>query len=416
MRTLHPLSLLVLLVTSMADTLPLPTQAPDANAVVLPPPTGKFPVGTTSWRLVDEKRVETYSDGEQRHVQVIAWYPTNNAARGERAPYLRSGFPEVRTFAALRRLPESSFDYVAGTQTSAILDAAPRTNQRFPLLIFSHGYTAIASSYTALLEDLASHGYAVLSIVHPYEAMAATLADGRIVRMVDEKNQIRQGIRAVFGEWAKEDETMAAVTAAATVDEQLALMRGYLTTLKSTNVALDRWVSDTRLVLDRLPTPTSGAGGQLATRLDLSRVGIFGHSMGGVTAAAVCAVDARCKAGLNLDGIPQYGTLIDAKLSQPFLMVYSDRKGRVGASDVIYRRAAARYLRVDMAETLHNDFSDMVLWRGPLATGPMFGAAPPERTIASTRRIVREYFDEVLRGVPSPLLSHKETVAGVRVH
>ena len=91
--------------------------------------------------------------------------------------------------------------------------------------------------------------------------------------------------------------------------------------------------------------------------------------MGGVTAAQFCVQDRRCRAGLNLDGIPQYGSMIDTPIGRPFLMVYSAREGRLGASDVIYSRSAKPYVRVDVDETLHNDFSDMVLWGGPLG-GP----------------------------------------------
>ena len=111
-----------------------------------------------------------------------------------------------------------------------------------------------------------------------------------------------------------------------------------------------------------------------------------------VTAAAFCAVERRCQAALNLDGIPQYGALIDTPMNRPFTMVYSARTGRLGANDVIYRRAARPYQRVDVADTLHLDFSDMILWGGPLASR-MFGKLPPERAVAVTRQIVREYFE-----------------------
>src|SRR6185369_11971610 len=155
--------------------------------------------------------------------------------------------------------------------------------------------------------------------------------------------------------------TMAAVTRAADEDEQRRLLRGYLAGLRNTDVALRRWVDDTKLVLDRLPAlPRETAAGRLAASLDLTRLGAFGHSMGGVTSAQFCVDDRRCRAGLNLDGIPQYGTMIDSSMPRPFLMVYSERPGRAGASDPIYRRAAHPYYRVDVHGTRHLDFSDMV--------------------------------------------------------
>jgi hypothetical protein len=246
--------------------------------------------------------------------------------------------------------------------------------------------------------------------------MAATLADGRVVTLLDDNKQMRKGIRDVLSEWGKEDEIMAAVTRANGEAEALTLMRGYLDAIPMTTAMLKRWVEDTTLVLNRLTVLPAGHAARLAARLDMSRLGAFGHSMGGVTAADFCARDRRCRAGLNLDGIPQYGTLIDTPPGRAFLMVYSGREGRLGASDVIYRRASRPYRRVDVAGTLHNAFSDMVLWGGPLAGRPMFGTLPGDQAVTITRQIVREYFDQELLGRQSQLLSGSTSIPGVRVH
>ena len=403
-RTFGVMTMLAALAAARMMAASAQTVAP--TAVALPEPTGRFPVATTSWRLTDRSRPETFAgDGEFRQVEVLAWYPAT-AGRGAVAPYLREGLPEVRAFAKLFG-SETAFDMLERVRTHAELDAPPAAApNKFPLLIFSHGYTGVPSSYTALLEDLASHGFAVLSIVHPYEATAATLADGRVVSMNGKDGALLQGIQDVFAEWGSEDETMAAVTRATDDAEQVRLLRKYLSGLHHTGVALRRWVDDTKLVIERLPslsTPT--AGGRLAARLDLDHMGVFGHSMGGVTAAQFCVEDGRCKAGLNLDGIPQYGTMIDASMPRPFAMVYSARPGRAGASDTIYRRAAHPYLRLDVRDTRHLDFSDMVFWGGPLRERPVLGAIAPARAAEITAAIVRQYFDQELRGQRSPLLA-----------
>ena len=384
-----------------------------ASGAVLPPafelpsPTGRYPVGTTSWRLTDRSRPETFSaPGAFRQVEVLAWYPAA-AARGRApAPYLREGLDEVRGFAKLFGV-ETAFDGVEGVRTHAELDAVPAaTPRKLPVLLFSHGYTGMPSSYTALVEDLASHGYAVLSIVHPYEASVATLADGHVVSMHDKDGKFLQGIQDVLAEWGPEDETMAAVTRATDDAEQMRLLRGYIEGLHHTGVALRRWVDDTKLVVDRLASlPSRSPAGQLAARLDLGRLGVLGHSMGGVTAGQFCLEDRRCRAGLNLDGSPQSGTMIDRAMPRPFLMVYSARPGRGGASDAIYRRAAHPYYRIDVRDTGHLEFSDMPFWGGPLRERPVLGAMAPARAIEITRTIVREYFDQELSGLRSPLLS-----------
>jgi predicted dienelactone hydrolase len=307
------------------------------------------------------------------------------------------------------------FDSVAVVETHSYVDRPVASDSAtYPVLLFSHGYTAPASAYTALLEDLASHGYVVLSIVHPYESVAARLQFGQIVTMLDSAGAIRRGVLDVAAEWAEEDSAMARVTRAADDAEKLRILRAYFVGLVNTRAALDRWVRDTKIVLDKLPTlsPTS-MGREVAQRVDLSRVGVFGHSMGGVVAGQFCVEDRRCRAGLNLDGIPQSGTMVDTTMPAPFLMVYSGRPGRLGANDVLYRRAASVYYRVDVDSTRHLDFSDMPMWGGPLSGPAGHGSITPERAVEATRMVVREYFDQELRGKPSALVAGRLRIRGV---
>lgn len=377
----------------------------------LPAPTGKSPIGTTRWVVTDTSRQETFATGP-RQVEVIAWYPAV-ASVAATAPYIRDGMEEVLSFARLAKLG-NAYDGLAAVKTHAVLDAMPAASPaRFPVIVFSHGYTGLPSSHTSLFEDLASHGWAVLSVVHPYEATGSMLADGTVITFLNEKGTMHQGIMDVLNEWGPENGTMEKVTAATDDAEKQKLLRGYLATLKNTDAVVKRWVLDTRLVLDRLPK--DAAAGRLAARLDPSRLGAAGHSMGGVTAGQFCVEDRRCKAGLNLDGIPQYGTMIDTPMPAPFLMVYSGRAGRAGASDIIYRGSASKYYRVDVTGTLHIDFSDMNFWGGPLRQRGAFGAIAPVRASEVTRAIVREFFGQEILGQKSDLLSGQQQWDGVTV-
>src|SRR5262245_916386 len=183
-----------------------------STPIALPKPTGPFPVATTTWRVTDPARKETFTTaGDARQVEVLAWYPAAAPRRtGALAPYLREGLPEVRTFATALRGSPSAFDALEKVGTHAEVDAAPRVGARkLPVLIFSAGYTGVPSSHTALLEDLASHGYAVLNVVHPYEETAATLTDGRVVTMLTGAGTMLPGLSEVFSEWRAEDDTMA---------------------------------------------------------------------------------------------------------------------------------------------------------------------------------------------------------------
>ena len=383
----------------------------------LPAPTGPHAVGTTSWRLLDAERPETLGPATgQRQVEVLAWYPAASTARGQTAPYLRAGAAESDTLAGAVA-GGAVFDGVASVRTHAVLDAVPlETSGKLPVLLFSASLTGIASAHTALLEDLASFGYAVLQVVHPYETAAATLLDGRIVTTSDATGAPLSAVREIVAEWSTEEATLATVAARGDDAEQLRLLREYLGGLERTNVALRRWVDDARLVLDQLPRlPRESSAGRLAARLDTRRVGVFGHSFGGAAAGELCLEERRCRAVLNLDGVPQYGAMAERRLGKPLLMLYSARPARTGANDPIYRRSASPYFRADARDTLHLDFTDLGLWGGPLRERGMVGAIDPERATEITRTLVREFFDQELLERRSPLLAGDQSLEGVAV-
>jgi pimeloyl-ACP methyl ester carboxylesterase len=385
------------------------------SPVTLPVPEGPLAIGRTRLVLTDKNRTDPF-DRQPRRIEVVAWYPAAPDVRSAQpAEYFTNGLEEIRAFATLFG-DRTSMDDLAAVRTHATIDPPPRTERRkFPLLLFSHGYTSVPASSTALLEDLASHGYVVLSIVHPYEATASAIGDGAVATMLDESGKFRQPIRAVFEEWENEDRVLTRVTSAADDAERLRLIRAYLDDLNRTTAALHRWVNDARAVVSQLSDlPRDSMLRRVIAASDAARFGVFGHSMGGVMAGEFCLTEPRCAAVLNLDGSPQYGSMIDRQLGRPLLMVYSARRGRAGASDVVYKRAALPYYRVDVADTLHLDFTDMVVWpalRAKNATGAIDG----NRAIAITRAIVREFFDLQLRSRRSALLAGDRQLAGVEV-
>jgi predicted dienelactone hydrolase len=389
------------------------TQAQVPAPFELPAPTGKSPVGTARWVVSDPSRNETFAPGK-REIEVIAWYPAAAPSLSP-APYIRDGMEEVLSFARLAKLGDA-FNGLQSVKTHATLNAAPAaTSEKFPVIVFQHGYTGLPSSHTALMEDLASHGWAVLHVVHPYEATGAMMANGYVATFTNEKNAMRPQIMDVLNEWAAEGATMDKVTAATDDAEKEKLLRGYLGTLKNTNEVVKRWVLDTKYALDHLPSQGNGVVARIVGKFDLSRLGAAGHSMGGVASGQFCVEDRRCLAGLNLDGIPQYGAMIDTQMPAPFLMVYSSRPGRAGASDLIYRRSASKYYRVDVKDTLHLDFTDMNFWGGPLRQRGAYGKIDPARAAEITRMVVREFFAQEILKQPSAFLSGKQPMADVTV-
>jgi predicted dienelactone hydrolase len=368
--------------------------------MILPSPTGRWPVGTTTL------------PADNRGITIHAWYPAESGT-GTRAPYLR----DAPALDELRRVNPglASRLLVEGVTTRALLDAPFATlDGGIPVLVFSHGYLGLPGDYTALMEDLASHGYAVFSITHPLETAATTIGGGRVALAFGATGP-NDLTRAVLGEWRDEDSVSAAVTGAVNAAAAERTLRGFLGRIPKSAEALERWVEDTRVAVDRIAELTrAGSGSPFAGRLDLARLGAFGHSMGGITSAAYCARDPRCKAALNLDGSPQYGDLIDRPGTRPFLMVYAARPGRIGVSDLVYGRSAAAW-RAVITGALHLNFGDFQYRHGALRFADALGPLSPERSTAIVHRLVREWFDEQLSGRRSELLSGTSSFAELEV-
>jgi predicted dienelactone hydrolase len=141
--------------------------------------------------------------------------------------------------------------------------------------------------------DLASHGYVVVGFDAPYRTWAVVFPDGRVMRRTPEN-----------------DPELCE-------DQALAQQAGCV------NKVLTAWTADIAFVLDRLERlNTSDSSGKFTGRLDMTRVGVFGHSFGGATAAQFCHDDSRCKAGIDVDGQP-FGSVIQEGLHQPFMFLMS---------------------------------------------------------------------------------------------
>jgi hypothetical protein len=164
-------------------------------------------------------------------------------------------------------------------------------------------------------------------------------------------------------------------------------------------------------VLDQLERlNTSDASGKFTGRLDMTRVGVFGHSFGGAQAAQFCHEDARCKAGIDVDG-RLFGSVVQAGLHQPFMFLLSDHGD---SSDPVSRQIWANIqsiydrlppdgrLRIEIRGANHFLFSDdgallkSRVVRGVLRVFGKLGIGG-RRQLAVTAYCVRRFFDAYLK-------------------
>ncbi|GAA2892873.1 alpha/beta hydrolase [Nonomuraea rubra] len=332
---------------------------PPSGPATLPAPTGEHPVGTTVLHLKDTSRPDPWNlDAGARELKVTLWYPAEERG-GPRAPYMSAKESEL----VLKGLRSANVppDTLSRTRTNAVADAEP-AGRELPLVLLSPGFTKPVSTLTSLAEDLASRGYVVAGIDHPYESYATTLADGTVAECLACDSDTDPG----FG----------------------------------TGVARIR-AADASFVLDRLPSAWDGSA-----VLDRSRIAMAGQSIGGASALAAMVRDPRLRAGINLDG-STYARIPKSGFSRPFLFVGAPEHVP-GGRDPSWERdwklltGWKRWIVVTGAD--HQSFTDGPLLQGSLGITPAYGALPAQRSAELTRTYVAAFLDRHLKAQERPVL------------
>jgi hypothetical protein len=156
--------------------------------------------------------------------------------------------------------------------------------------------------------------------------------------------------------------------------------------------------------------------------LDLSRIGVYGHSTGGGAAIQFCGTDARCKALLGQDPFMRpvsYEVQADG-ISQPSFYMFSqgwadDMNSRNNKLFTpFYDKSAETYGAIFIEGTTHYDFSDLPLL-SPLA--PQLGLKGPingQRVTVIINDYLLSFFDMTLKGQPAGLFESQSVYEEVK--
>ncbi len=377
----------ILLVLVVVGLLGVIVHFGDHREVVLPRPTGPYAVGRTLFDWTDLKRDDPYSTalGEHRELMVWLWYPATVAPQSKPADYIPAAWAS--------KLPWRPVTLPGRIRVHAVADAplAP-SQQPYPVLVFSTGFGNLPSDYTSLIEDIVSHGYAVLGITSTYSAPVVRFADGRVANYLAAASfprGPRQAIQAAGNRMVKV------------------------------------WAADIGFAIDSLAGMDSNPKSRFYGRLDLGRVGLFGHSFGGAASAEACSTDPRCKAAVDIDG-DLFGSVLKEGIQQPFLFVLSDwtlrppwlQRTLAGVSVQRFRQQQAT-LRQQMQAvckgsshcwethipgTHHFNFTDLaVLYSPGMRMMGYLGPGDGAKGLATTSSCVRTFFDKMLDGKSSNL-------------
>ena len=359
----------------------LPILMPIPNT---PPPTGPYPVGTITLQMVDDTRKELYHNhsSEPRRIMVQFWYPAQPGENDQLAPWMDHMDVMGPALAAELGLPAFSLSHVRYARSHAYSDAPFSPDQeRYPLLLFSHGWNGFRAQSTFLMEEFASQGYIVVAPDHAYGAAATVFEDGSVALNNPDALPYDQGLPQ---------------------DEFLARAR----TLG------DQWAVDLSFILDQLEElEPDGEGGTLASHIDFNHIGALGHSTGGGAAIEFCARDSRCQSVLGLDPYmePVSQTVLESGISQPVMAIFSqgwydDWENKERGFEQFYTNSEGWKLLTFLEGTTHFDFSDVPAF-SPLA--PYLGLKGPlngKRVLDIVRVYSLAFFDQTLLGEPSSLL------------
>jgi hypothetical protein len=352
------------------------------TAITLPAPTGPFAVGraTYAWTNMAEADELAPSPDSKRQVLVWVWYPAAPSPQDPPAEYLPSPW---RTALARRQgvFMGSFFKRdPALVHTHSLSGAMVSPAKRaYPVVLLRAGGSALTTDFTTLAEDLSSHGFFVVGFDAPYRSFVVVLPDGQVVGRSPAAN-----VENANGNLA---------------DPVL-------------NKLLAMWTSDTKFVVGQLQRLNDGPSGRFAGRMDLQSLGMFGHSFGGAAALEFCRQDSRCKAALDMDGIP-FGRVVSDGLGKPGMFLLSDHRRETADPESrqvlaeiksIYDRLPDGRLYAGIRRANHFSFSDQILLNSQAALGLLrlagFGGLDGRRGLAISADYVRTFFDVSLNGMP----------------
>jgi len=190
--------------------------------------TGEYKVKTSTYTYMDTNRIETFTDtGENRKLTVEFWYPE-------------------------------------------------KTDDLYPLIVFSHGAFGVKMSNTSTFMELASNGYVVCSIDHPYHAAGTIDTDGNLT--IGSSKFIQEVIDANSDIYSEK--------------EQFELFENWM----------NLRTADIDFVLDTILENTKNTSEEVYGIIDINKIGLMGHSLGGAASSQLGRERDDIGAVINIDG------------------------------------------------------------------------------------------------------------------
>ncbi|WP_296620103.1 alpha/beta fold hydrolase [Marivirga sp.] len=326
----------------------------------------------------------TEEENDYRQVIVQIWYPakliedTAPAAYFPEVEWVRAGFKSQKGDFP-QKLAEDFERYnrvLSYSLPGAMID---ETENIYPLLLFATGGNMSRHFYTTMMEELASQGYIVAAISHPYSSMDFFPAGGFLM-----SSQY----------WNAPDD--ASVEDKEELDEELS---NYL-------------AADAKFVLDQFSLLNQNdPTGRFTGKINLEKIGILGHSRGGKTVSRISSTDDRIKAAVIYDNIGPHPERASG-LKQP-MMTMRRPWGEAGEESLhgYLAKTGSYSYEVVLDSASHFTFSDM-----PIVDPENYKSeGDPVGNFHLVMDYTLDFLGKALKGEEGELLETDENSKGVRV-
>lgn len=372
--------------------------------VPIPKPTGMFKVGSGIISFEDAQR-ECPFTGKKRKVFARIFYPTDEQGK-EYEPYIDSALADA--YAEQMGIPRVAF----GKEVSSFAArnvAVSSSENSYPVILFNHGNGAFMKSNMAQFQELVSQGYIVISIGHAFESAYIPFADGAVT-MTPAKLREMKELNKNPSELGKDlERSLIEVRNAKNMTEYTEAMR-HLTAENKIYASLEEsvtlWTEDTKSVIHYLrKIQESDKTEAVIQVMDLERIGVYGHSLGGIIAGEVCVQGVEgVRCGINMDAPQLLYQEAYQSYQVPFGFINSDVQ-KVGKSeiklegvhDMLLNEASVPTFSCTFEESAHYDFCDMTFTTAMKKFTPMLGKIDPLLMNETLNKTLLLFFNAYLK-------------------